>query len=352
MLPVHTEQRLNINPTYITSTAIWSGNGFKRSHRQLFNQKNLQDNTHKGKLSGKAQTKLRNAVNWLVESSQYKPLWWEEEKKFIYFKVNFITLTIPKQQTEDGEISGKLLQKMLNTFLTYSRKAYFLDNYVWKIERGKLGKLHVHLSTDTFFHWRKLRTTWNRIMQSEGLLDSYHSEHGHYDPNSTDVHAVKGINNLASYLCKYMAKDSGLSEKYKNRIWGASSSLTGKCQHIVGIDECSDAMKPLMRREIEWKVIEGKEDLFGRKSKLGEIFFMTRESWKLIGECDLKKVYNEHRFSIRHNTRKLPAEYAIINDVPKSLAVFVLNSPADSPVKPEPILKIERGKSLVLELFE
>ncbi len=115
----HTEQRLNINPTYITSTPILTGLPSRKSRLQLRNESNLKDNQHKGKLSPKAITKLRNAVNWLVESAAWKPVWSEKDKRMMFFKVNFITLTIPRQK--DGDINGEELQKLLHTFLVYSR---------------------------------------------------------------------------------------------------------------------------------------------------------------------------------------------------------------------------------------
>ena len=39
-----------------------------------------------------------------------------------------------------------------------------------------------------------------------GYIDKYEKQFGNRNPNSTDVHSVKHVKRLASYLSKYMAK--------------------------------------------------------------------------------------------------------------------------------------------------
>lgn len=345
---IQSGQRLTIRPTYIVSTPIWETGNFRRTAKQLHNQINLKDNSHKGKLSDKSITKLRNSINWLTSSAQWKPIWWQQESRFIYFKVNFITLTVPKQPTGDGEINGQLFSKMLNTWLVYSRKYHYLKNYVWKYERGEEGKLHIHLTTDTFIPWQKVRDSWNRIMQSHGLIDDYFKEYGHYDPNSTDIHACKKVDDLAAYLCKYMSKSTGLEEKFKNRIWGCSYSLNEKCEHIVDMDMYNSELPPLYHKDIRWKNIESKADMFGKSRKIGEVFFMTAKNWITMGNCAISKAYNEHRFRIRTATPKLPEQYAIIWEGrnPNYEVKPIITGKIIIPL--EPILKIERGKILTL----
>lgn len=335
----HTEQRITINPTYICSTPVFEGINRRKSTLQKRNEANLLDNTHKGKLSVKSISKLRNAVNWLVESAMWKPLYWKDENKWIYFKVNFITLTIPKQK--DGDINGELLQKLLHTFLVYSRKYFYLHNYVWKVEQGSLGKIHIHLTTDTFIHWRKLRDCWNRILMKEGLSDNYFSQHGHYDPNSTDVHSVKSIKNLSAYLCKYMSKDTGLNEKYNKRIWGCNQMLSSsnKCQYIADMCEVSEVLKPLFNKEIRWDLIKSKPDSLGNVKSMGEIFFMNPKSWSILTGKLLHKVYNEHRWRIRNATPKPPTDYLIIGEVQSNLPTTIQKVQPKKVYEPEQVIK-------------
>jgi len=53
----------------------------------------------------------------------------------------------------------------------------------------------------------------------EGILHDWNS------PNSTDVHALKLINNVKAYFSKYMTK-SGQSSEIEGRLWGCSLQLT------------------------------------------------------------------------------------------------------------------------------
>jgi hypothetical protein len=101
-----------------------------------------------------------------------------------------------------------------------------LHNYVWKLEAHKDGRLHVHLSTDIFYHYNDLRSAWNRILQREGLLDYHFKKFNDYNPNSTDVHAVQKIYDMAAYLAKYISKSYQNEESFKGKIWGQSKGLS------------------------------------------------------------------------------------------------------------------------------
>ena len=115
-----------------------------------FNQINLENNDHKGKLSRKAITGLRNSINWLCLAAKKKRVYVKKQDKNFYFKVNFITLTLP--DTEEPISSQDLQTKLLNPWLTYMRKYHTLKNYVWRLEFQANGKLHIHISTDAFIH--------------------------------------------------------------------------------------------------------------------------------------------------------------------------------------------------------
>lgn len=172
------------------------------------NQENLRNNDKKGKLSKKAVTGLRNSINWLCISAKKKWVFDKKKDRSFNFKVNFVTLTLP--DTDQPISSADFQKKLLNPFLTYMRKYGGLKNYVWRLEFQANGKLHVHLTTDTFLHLRLIKDTWNRLLDSGGYLESFFKANGHRDPNSTDVHATKKIKNLAGYLSKYMSKKNSL----------------------------------------------------------------------------------------------------------------------------------------------
>lgn len=121
------------------------------------------------------------------------------------FKLNFITLTLSSEQIHsDNEIKAKLL----NQFLVELRSVYSCKYYLWRAESQRNGRIHFHVVTDVFIPWRRLRTQWNRIQEKLGYISRYSERTGNTDPNSTDVHSIRAIKNLPSYLSKYCSKNA------------------------------------------------------------------------------------------------------------------------------------------------
>lgn len=222
--PVYTGENVYIRPDHLVVIPQWFRDGCSRSFAQFQNEKNLLDNSHKGKLSIKATKGLRSSINWLLCSAEKKPVYCKLKDYWFDFKVNFVTLTLPDTSVPIG--IKDFQNKLMNPWLTNMRKNYGLNNYVWKIEFQKNGKIHVHITTDTFLHWRKIRSTWNSLLKLNGWMDDFKRKFGHDDPNSTDVHSVRNIKNLGAYICKYMVKDSGAKEGFRGRIWGCSQALS------------------------------------------------------------------------------------------------------------------------------
>jgi hypothetical protein len=206
--PVFIGQNLYIKPSYIVSIPEFHSYNKALSNKSLENQKNLLENDRKGKLSRKAIQGLRNAINWLCLAAKKKHVYDRKTEKTFNFKVNFITLTLP--DTKEPINSPDLQKQLLNPFLTYMRKYHNLSNYVWRLEFQANGKLHVHITTDTFLHLGVIRNTWNNLLDKYGYLDEFYKANGHKNPNSTDVHATKKIKNMAAYLAKYMSKKNSM----------------------------------------------------------------------------------------------------------------------------------------------
>jgi len=279
MPAVYIGQRLFIKPTYVVSLPEYAGLNFYHSHSFIENQKNLKNREHNGKLSEKALKGLRNSINWLLAAAEPKPVYHSGSKKWFSFRVNFITLTLPDTRTV---IDNKILQdKLLNPFLTYCRKYLGLNNYVWKLEFQKNGKLHVHLASDTFIHWRRLRTQWNMVLRNNGYLIDFYNKFGHSDPNSTDVHSVRNIKNLAAYISKYMSKQDSDLKKVKGRIWGCSQALS-QCNSIclsVCRNDCNEQLTPLHSGKIKIKHILSEDKITKLMRSCGEIYFFRMIDW-------------------------------------------------------------------------
>jgi len=90
---------------------------------------------------------MRNAVNWLLESATWKTYTAKQKQKH-FVQSKFHNSTVPK--IEGRDISSKEL-KHSSQLACLFEEVFYMKNYVWKIERGKLGKLHIHLQPTLSF---------------------------------------------------------------------------------------------------------------------------------------------------------------------------------------------------------
>lgn len=222
---------------------------------------------HKTALSKKATKRMRNAVNWLTYLSAPRHVRTNSKKVIPNFQISFVTLTLPvKQLHEHKEVKSKCL----NYFFTVARAKWNIKNYIWKAELQANGNIHFHVTFDKYVHWQAIRREWNNAIELLGYVSRYQAlfapmdfETYHFwrcqqgsqnrqanykaftfgtstnwmSPNTTDVKKVRDVNNLASYLSKYIAKpiadenatgpiaDSALS--MVGRLWYCSQSLSG-----------------------------------------------------------------------------------------------------------------------------
>lgn len=292
-------QNIYIRPNYIVSLPEYDKPKNYYSQSFLDNKKNLKDNSHNGKLSEKSSKELKGVVNWLVSSAKKKTIYHAQSEQHYTFKVNFVTLTLPDTKNEISDKDFK--EKLLNPFLTYCRKYLGLKNYIWKLEFQENGKLHAHLTTDTFIYWKDIRKAWNRRLNANGYLDLFIEKFGHDNPNSTDIHSVYKINDIGAYLAKYMAKNEQLTKKVKGRIWGCNYELSrnSKPKLFVWANEIHEVMKPLFNPIIEYKPIMTLPDSLGTVNQLGEIFYMKPFSWNLI-KNEIKDLFLQTCSNIRN----------------------------------------------------
>lgn len=172
--------------------------------RHRANQCNLDDNNHDGRISTKGRKRLENHIAWLLYFAKSKKVTDHESGKTFYFKINFITLTLPsKQQHPDKEIT----KRCLKNFIDVCAKQVDLKRYIWRAEAQANGNIHYHLITDVYIHHKLIRKWWNQSVELLGYVSEYQKKFHNSNPNSIDVHSVKHVNRLSSYLSKYMAKE-------------------------------------------------------------------------------------------------------------------------------------------------
>jgi len=304
-------QQLYIRPTYIVSIPEYHNTEpFQRSSKQISNQDNLKKNSHHGNISAKAKQKIKNAINWLLVSAKKKRVYSKLSKKHFYFKVNFITLTLPASYKEVTEAQFKTL---LHSWIQRCRYKYALKNYVWRVERQANGRLHVHLTSDCWIHYKDVARTWNEILFKNGVLKQWCAEHGNNNPPSTEVHAVRNVKNLGAYLAKYLTKQSDKKFSILGKTWGTNYELSAKNGLNIGLNpnEMSN-MKCLMSKSIKCKEIRAKSNWDWIEGRLiGEVYYLNENDWLKNMNGQIKEAYDNKRFHIRHNIQEVEQVYEV-----------------------------------------
>lgn len=202
---------------------------------------NLALNHTQTDLSDKARKRIRKAVNWMVAITKEK--WYSPpgSRYMMQVKVVFVTVTLPAAQVHCDKVITK---ECLNQLLVELRKYHGVKNYVWKAEAQENGNLHYHIAMDSPVDYDKLKDRWNRIIGKLGYIDRFESQHGHRHPNSTDIHKVKDVENIAAYISEYMAKKE-LRRPMCGKYWGCSQTIS-RCESIKFVEENEK------HDEIEW----------------------------------------------------------------------------------------------------
>lgn len=219
---------LAARPDRLTSYFPCVKSGNSESYGNTFDE-NFKIKGVKGVLSPGAIKRIREVMSWfdfILASTRTKPV--------------FITLTLPSRQKHSDYF---LKRVMLEQFLSEVRRYFGVKLYIWKAETQKNGNLHFHIIADKFCPWLLIRKMWNRILNKEGYVDVYADKHKNLSfsdylklypsfdkkekrqrlkaykfgvrtkwkqPNSTDIHDVKHVHNLQSYLLSYMVgEDKG-----------------------------------------------------------------------------------------------------------------------------------------------
>lgn len=304
-------QILYIKPNCIVSVPEFDTPKNLFSIARVRNAANLLHNKHKNKLSDKAQRRIKSAINWLVASAKEKKVFNAATGKNYNFKINLITLTLPDTSKPIKEHEFKT--KLMHPFLMYMKKYHGLKNYVWKLEFQSNGKLHVHITCDTFILHHQIRSCWNRLLKSNNYLDDFIKKFKHENPNSIDVHAVWKVKNLGAYLAKYMSKNEQNTDIINGRIWGCNHELSDKNKCVLGVnrDECHEVLRPLMNPNIDYKEIVTQDSLTGKIFRNAELFFIKPEHWHSIIHGKIREAYDRHRFFIRNGIDKTHFEHAL-----------------------------------------
>lgn len=161
----------------------------------------------------------------MILFADLKYVWSRKKKRGFKFRINFITLTLSSAQHHPDTY---ILHKMLFPFLKYLERKHRVTAYIWRAEiqgrrlrERKERCIHFHITLDKFVHYTHIRNKWNALQLAHG-----YREKGS-DPNSTDVHSVREVGKIVSYMSKYISKKVKSEEEVVMcKIWGMSRNLS------------------------------------------------------------------------------------------------------------------------------
>lgn len=178
---------------------------------------------YQGYVSEGVKKRMKKCITLLLQSTPYKYKTNPVTGKTMQHKVSFITLTTP---THEKSYDAKYCHKnLLEPMLRILRRKHNLKSYIWKVELQENGQVHYHITCDIVIHHRTLRNSWNELLNSNGMLESFYSQYGHKEPNSTDVHNVYKVRNLEAYLVKYICKEYQNETRLNAKIWDCSKNI-------------------------------------------------------------------------------------------------------------------------------
>jgi hypothetical protein len=151
-----------------------------------------------------SQTNIKKTVtNWMVtQELAYNQLKLKHSKP--PYLHTFTTLTLPSQQMHCDKV---IKRQALNNFLINMIRRWRVKNYLWKAEAQDNGNIHFHLLTDKYMEHQEVKYMWNNSLNPLGYIDWYTHNNNSLEPNSTDIHALRKIENVSSYICKYVSKE-------------------------------------------------------------------------------------------------------------------------------------------------
>ncbi len=242
-----------------------------------------------GKLTDFAKRNIKFAINLLVAQAKWKEVINPATDTPYKFKVNFITLTLSAKQ---GSLSDKTIKnEMLSPWIRVMRDTFNLRSYVWRAERQQNGNIHFHFVTDTYILYSDIRDNWNHQQAKFHFIDDFRNKNKSEFPNSTDVHSVIHIRNLAAYLVKYMSKNERALDTIEGKIWDCSSNLKTKERAALVMSSSDFKMVDELHKSMPDRFIKQDNCTIIRMSENEMSRFLPSEHRKLYREW-LQSVYD------------------------------------------------------------
>jgi hypothetical protein len=218
-------------------------------------------------MSGHTRSDLRKKLQVYYDALYIAGNEYRKEKKVFH---PIVTLTLPSTQMHtDKEIKREALMRFVEK-LKYNFDVRF---YYWVAEKQLNQNIHFHLLIDRFIDHKYVRDKWNERLDNMGYIRAFYDKHGHKNPNSTDIQAIKSLVHSSDYVTKYTSK--------VDQQGGIEGRLHGEC----------DLLKECKRyKELEWS--ELREKLFFLVEK--KILKVKRLEHCTIFEGDIRRIMAGH----------------------------------------------------------
>lgn len=177
--------------------------------------------SYNGFISKRTTTRIERMVENMVTSLEQFRSKNKGNRAAQVIRPTFVTLTLSYKQFHNDKI---IKRQLFSRFIEKLKSEQGVQFYIWRAEPQENGNIHFHILCDRFINWEWIRNVWNGLQNRLEYIDAFEQKFKHRNPNSTDIHELRKINNVAAYICKYMTKDKPL-RKIEGRIWGCSSDF-------------------------------------------------------------------------------------------------------------------------------
>jgi hypothetical protein len=95
-----------------------------------------------------------------------------------------------------------------------------LRYYLWRKEiQPGTDNVHYHIVSNHFLHYSKLQSLWNDALKKHcpNAMQAFFEKHGHKNPPSTEVRAIRSVHKCIAYAAKYLSKDGKDDEKEEEK---------------------------------------------------------------------------------------------------------------------------------------
>jgi hypothetical protein len=214
-------------------------------------------------------TRKRLARAVTIMTQAIRPAWRHNpvSKRMEFHRFSFITLTV---SNSDNITARQGYDLLLSHFLDWMTRTAAKEDptaktYIWKAELQVRGQLHYHITTPAWIHYKEIRAKWNDLQRKAGLLDDYAKQHGHFDPNSTDIHNTRSVKNADRYMIKELGKT----------ISAAQLQAIAEVNAMVARGEIPEEMAAEKVKEIQAEKVRTLGRIWGCSEDLAGVNYFT-----------------------------------------------------------------------------